>query len=255
MIDSHAHLFSEEFNFDLDEVISRAKANNVNKIMSVGFSIKTNDLAYDLASKYSMLYPTCGMHPSEAIYDIKELLTNLEDFIINHKIYAIGECGLDYHYDVDRNKQKILFEEQIKLAIKYNLPLIIHSRDAINDTYELLKKYPKCYGVMHCYSGSKEMALKFLDLGFYISLGGPVTFKNAKMPKEVASIVPLDKLLIETDSPYLAPMPNRGKRNEPSYVRYVLEEISKIKNIDVLELDKITENNTIKLFKLEANRA
>ena len=149
----------------------------------------------------------------------------------------------------------MLFEEQIKLAIKYNLPLIIHSRDAINDTYELLKKYPKCYGVMHCYSGSKEMALKFLDLGFYISLGGPVTFKNAKTPKEVASIIPLDKLLIETDSPYLAPMPNRGKRNEPSYVRYVLEEISKIKNVDILELDKITENNTIKLFKLEANRA
>lgn len=255
MIDSHAHLFSEEFDLDLDEVINLAKASNVNKIMSVGFSIKTNNLAYDLALKYSMLYPTCGMHPSEAIYDIKELLNNLEDFIINHKIYAIGECGLDYHYDVCRNKQKILFEEQIKLSIKYNLPLIVHSRDAINDTYELLKKYPKCYGVMHCYSGSKEMALKFLDLGFYISLGGPVTFKNAKMPKEVASIVPLDKLLIETDSPYLAPMPNRGKRNEPSYVRYVLEEISKIKNIDVLELDKITENNTIKLFKLEANRA
>ena len=250
MIDSHAHLFSEEFNFDLDEVISRAKANNVNKIMSVGFSIKTNDLAYDLASKYSMLYPTCGMHPSEAIYDIKELLTNLEEFIINHKIYAIGECGLDYHYDVDRNKQKMLFEEQIKLAIKYNLPLIIHSRDAINDTYELLKKYPKCYGVMHCYSGNIDEAKKLIEINMSLGIGGVLTFKNEKTLKEVVKTLDIKYFVLETDSPYLTPEPFRGKKNEPANVKYVAMKISELKNINFNEVIKTTSNNAKRLFDL-----
>lgn len=131
------------------------------------------------------------------------------------------------------------------------MPLIIHSRDAINDTYELLKRYPEAYGVMHCYSGSKEMAEKFLKLGYYIGLGGPVTFKNARVPKEVATMVPLDKLVIETDSPYLAPVPHRGQTNESSYIKYVLAEIASLRQMDSLVLERQLDANTIKLFRLE----
>ncbi len=253
MIDSHAHIFDESFSLDLENVINNAKNNGVNKIVLVGFSRDTNDLAYQLATKYKgYLYPTCGIHPSEVSDNYLSDLVYLEDFINNHKVYALGECGLDYHYDTsNKDLQLKVFEEQVKLSIKYNLPLIIHSRDAINDTYNILSKYKEARGVMHCYSGSLEMALKFIALGFYISLGGPVTFKNARVPKEVAKGIPLDKLLIETDSPYLAPTPYRGKRNEPAYVKEVLKAISEIRNIDILELEKILENNTIKLFKLE----
>ena len=152
----------------------------------------------------------------------------LEDFINSNKVYAIGECGLDYYWVKDNiDKQKWLFNEQIKLAIKYNLPLVIHCRDAIADVYDILKVYKgQVRFVMHCYSGSVEMAREFVKLGGHISLGGPVTFKNAKAPKEVAMDVPLERLLIETDCPYLAPTPYRGKRNEPAYVRNILNEIA-----------------------------
>lgn len=253
MIDTHSHLFSEEFNNDLDECILRAKEKNVSKILLVGFSRDTNQEAYNLSKKYDIFYPTAGVHPSEANDDIDKNLKDLEEFILNHKVYAIGECGLDYYWVKDnKEEQKKLFKGQCDLAVKYDLPIIIHARDAIEDTYNILNEYNgKLKGVMHCYSGSYEMALRFIKLGFYISLGGPVTFKNAKEPKRVAELIPLDRLLIETDSPYLAPTPYRGKRNESSYVSLVLEEIARIRNMDKDELEKITEANSISLFKLE----
>lgn len=253
MIDSHCHIFEKEFNNDQESVIFRAKENKVNKIILVGFSKKTNEQAYNLALKYPQyLYPTAGLHPSEVDENYLDKINELEKFINEHKVYAIGECGLDFHYDTTYKEEQIkAFRCQIELGIKYNLPIIVHSRDAILETYNTIKEYPSCYGVMHCYSGSVEMAKLFLKLNFHISLGGPVTFKNARVPKEVAEFVPLDRMLIETDSPYLAPMPNRGKRNEPSYLQYIMEEISKIKKINIIELDKILEANTIKLFRLE----
>lgn len=253
MIDTHSHLFSEEFNNDLDECILRAKEKNVSKILLVGFSRDTNQEAYNLSKKYDIFYPTAGVHPSEANDDIDKNLKDLEEFILNHKVYAIGECGLDYYWVKDnKEEQKKLFKGQCDLAVKYDLPIIIHARDAIEDTYNILNEYNgKLKGVMHCYSSSYEMALRFIKLGFYISLGGPVTFKNAKEPKRVAELIPLDRLLIETDSPYLAPTPYRGKRNESSYVSLVLEEIARIRNMDKDELEKITEANSISLFKLE----
>lgn len=253
MIDSHCHIFSEEFLNDRVEVIKRAQNNHVSKIVLVGFSEKTNEEAYVLAkTQPGYFYPTCGLHPSEVTKNYEEDIKKLEEFIKTHKVYAIGECGLDYHYDTTYKEEQILaFRAQISLSIKYHLPLIIHSRDAINDTYNILKEYNEAYGVMHCYSGSAQMAKLFLDLGFYLSLGGPVTFKNARVPKEVAEMVPLDKLLIETDSPYLAPTPNRGKRNEPSFLPLVLEEISKIKGIEPNILEQRLDENTEKLFRLE----
>lgn len=253
MIDTHSHLFSEEFNNDIDLCIKRAKDKNVRKIILVGFSHETNKLAQEYAKKYDIFYPTAGIHPSETTSNYKDDLLKLEEFINNNKVYAIGECGLDYYWVKDNKElQKELFKGQCELAVKYNLPIIIHARDAIEDTYEILSMYKgKIKGVMHCFSGSLEMAWKFIKLGFYISLGGPVTFKNAKEPKRVALNVPLENLLIETDSPYLSPTPFRGSRNESSYVYYVCEEIAKIKNIAFEEVEKKTEENSIKLFKLE----
>lgn len=252
-IDTHAHIFDAQFNEDRIDVINRLIEAKVKKAVVVGFSKETNVLALNLAKEHAFLYPTAGLHPSEANEITESDILDLEKFINDNKVYAIGECGLDYYWVNDnKEKQKWLFTEQIKLAIKYDLPLIIHCRDAVADVYEILKEYKgKLRFVMHCYSGSSEMAVEFVKLGGMISLGGPVTFKNAKAPKEVAKTVPLDRLLIETDCPYLAPHPNRGKRNEPSYVRLVLNEIATLREIDVVELEEVLDQNSIKFFKLD----
>ncbi len=252
MIDTHSHLFEDEFKEDLDECIKRCKLNNVNKIMIVGFSHETNIKAQELANKYDIFYPSAGLHPSEATANYLDDFNKLVEFIKKNKIYAIGECGLDYHWTKDNIlEQKELFKLQCELAIKLDLPIIVHSRDAQQDTFDIIKSYGgRLKGVMHCYSGSKELALEYIKLGFYVSLGGPVTFKNAKEPKEVAKAIDSNRLLIETDSPYLAPTPFRGTRNESSYVKYVLEEIAKLREIDVEELDRITTLNSEKLFNI-----
>ena len=252
-IDTHSHIFDEQFDNDRLDVILRLKAANVTKAVVVGFSKETNVKAQNLAQEHPFLYPTAGYHPSEANEIVESDINELEQFITSNKVYAIGECGLDYYWVSDnKEKQKWLFTEQIKLAIKYDLPLIVHCRDAISDTFEVLKEYKgRIRFVMHCYSGSLEMAKEFIKIGGMISLGGPVTFKNAKAPKEVAKEVPLDKLMIETDCPYLAPVPYRGKRNEPVYVLEVLKEIALIKEIEVSELEKILDQNSISFFKLD----
>ena len=205
-----------------------------------------------MAKKYDIFYPTAGVHPEECDNDYLNKFNRLVDFVNNNKVYAIGECGLDYHWDITyKEEQKELLKLQCELAIQKDLPIIIHMRDATKDTFDILKEYKgKLRGVMHCYSGSYEMALEFIKLGFYISLGGTVTFKNAVEPKKIAKEISLDKLLIETDCPFLAPTPFRGKRNESSYVKYVLEEIAKIKEMDIKEVERITTNNAIKLFNL-----
>ena len=251
MIDTHSHLFAEEFNNDLDECINRCKESNINKIMLVGFSKETNIKAQELAKKYDIFYPTAGIHPDEACKEYMDKYNELVDFIKNNKVYAIGECGLDYYWDTTyKAEQKELLKLQCELAIKNDLPIIIHMREATKDTYDILKEYKGLRGVMHCYSGSYEMALEFIKLGFYISLGGPVTFKNAKEPKIVAANIPLDRLLIETDCPYLAPTPFRGKRNESSYVKYVCAEIAKLRGLSEEEIDEITTKNACELFKI-----
>ncbi|MDE6656872.1 MAG: TatD family hydrolase, partial [Anaeroplasmataceae bacterium] len=253
MIDTHSHLFDESFQEDIEACIDRCRQVNVNKIVLVGFSHTTNERAQEFAQRYSLFYPTAGLHPSEASLNYKEDLIKLDQFIRTHKVYAIGECGLDYHYGKEQiEEQKKLFRGQIELSIKYKLPLIIHMRDATQDTYEILKEYTgEIFGVMHCYSGSLEMAKEFIKLGFYISLGGPVTFKNAKESKRIAESIDLDKLLVETDCPYLAPTPYRGQRNESSYVKNVVLEIAELRNMEFSEIESITEQNAKKLFNLE----
>ncbi len=250
IFDTHSHLFDEAFNDDRDECFERLKKLS-GKVMIVGFTNENNQLAYDLANQYNM-YSSAGLHPSEAFGNISEKLNELESFIKTHKVYAIGECGLDYHWEpYDKEKQRELFEGQILLAQKYNLPLIIHSRDASKDTFDIINLYKgKVKGVMHCYSGSLEMAKEYVKIGWYISLGGPLTFKNSKETKRVCEEININRLLIETDCPYLCPEPFRGKRNESSYVEYVAKTMALLKNKTYEEICEITYQNAKELFKI-----
>ena len=250
IFDTHSHLFDEAFNEDRKECFERLEKIN-GKAMIVGFSSENNQIAYDLAQEYNM-YSSAGLHPSEASGDIEQMLKELEEFIKSHKVYAIGECGLDYHWEpYDKEKQKQLFVGQILLAEKYDLPLIIHSRDAAKDTFDIINSYKgRVKGVMHCYSGSLEMALEYVKIGWYISLGGPLTFKNSKETKKVCENIDINRLLIETDCPYLCPEPFRGKRNESSYVEYVAKTMASIKNKSYEEICDITYQNAKRLFKI-----
>ena len=237
IFDTHCHLNHEDLYNDIDRVISDAQKAGVKKFLVVGYDKKTSLLAVKIAQKYSFCYAAIGFHPTE-IFDLTE-----EDFdqvmeLVDdkkNKVVAIGEIGLDYHWikdPIQREIQKEYFIRQIEFANYKNLPITIHNRDAIEDCLEILKEYtPKCGGIMHCYSGSKEMMNDFIKLGMFISLGGPVTFTNAKTPKEVAENVPLDKLLVETDSPYLTPHPYRGTKNEPKNIALITQEIANLKSL------------------------
>lgn len=254
IIDSHSHLQVSEFDIDREACFDRCYEKNVNKLVMVGFSRETNEQALKLKElKPEMIYNTAGLHPDEASPDYLLKIKTLENFLSRNKVYAIGECGLDYHYTKDnKNEQLDLFEKQILLSIHYNLPLVIHSRDASQDTFDLLNKYKgKIFGVMHCYSGSAEMAKEFIKIGFYIGIGGVITFKNAKSLKNVCKEIPLSKILIETDCPYMTPVPHRGKRNESSYVKYVLDEVVKIKEVPLEEAEKVIYESTCNLFGIE----
>ncbi len=253
LFDSHAHLNDVKLIDRVEEILENAKQNKVNKIMCVGYDKTSSMLAIELANQYDEIYAAIGLHPSD-VKSFDEDLTWIEDHLSHPKVKAIGEIGLDYYWDktfVEQQKQA--FVRQVELANKHNMPIIIHMRDATKDTYDILKehKHPSTKGVMHCYSSSKEAMYQFLDLGMYISLAGPVTFKNAKVPKEVAKAISLDKLLVETDCPYLAPTPYRGKTNEPKNVLYVAKEIATLKETDLETIMKHTYKNTCELYNIE----
>jgi TatD DNase family protein len=252
LIDTHVHLNTDKFKDNLHEVIKRAQDNDVNMMIVVGFDQKTNKRAIHIAERHSFIYATVGYHPTDAKNITDNDFEYLETLLQHEKVVGVGECGLDFYWDKEHKEDQIrVFQKQIELSQKYNKPLIIHMRDASEATYEVLAQYKNLQGIMHCYSGSAEMALRFIDLGLHISLGGPVTFKNGHKPKEVAKQVPLDKLLVETDSPYLSPHPFRGKTNEPMRVKLVAEEIAKVRNISYEEVSDATTNNALKLFNIE----
>ena len=252
LIDTHVHLNSEQFKDTVDDVINRALDNDVKIMVVVGFDHTTNRRAIALAEQYSFVYATVGYHPTEA-KDIKE-----EDFktlfkLLQHpKVVGVGECGLDFYWDKEHNTEQIaVFKRQIELSLALDKPLIIHMRDASEATYDVLKEYKQLKGIMHCYSGSAEMAPLFIELGLHISLGGPVTFKNGHKPKKVAEVVALEHLLVETDSPYLSPHPFRGKQNEPARVKLVAEEIARIKSLSFETVAKETTKNALALFNIK----
>lgn len=253
-IDTHVHLNADQYEEDLQEVIDRALEAKVETMVVVGFDRKTIEKTMQLVEQYDFVYGVIGWHPVDAIDCRQEDLDWIEELAAHPKIVGIGETGLDYYWDKSpKDVQQALFRKQIHLAQKLNLPIVIHNRDATGDVVQILREENAASvgGVMHCFSGSVETAHECIAMNFMISLGGPVTFKNARMPKEVATEIPVEHLMIETDAPYLAPHPYRGKRNEPAFVPLVAEEIARLKGLTIEEIAQVTTTNAKKFFKID----
>ena len=254
--DNHCHLDDEKFDGDREEIIRRLKEENITKVISAGYSLEASKNAIKLSKKYDFIYPTCGISPNDIPQSEEELWKMLDeekDLIQqNKRIVAVGEIGLDYYWNKENKElQKLAFVEQIKISNKLNLPIIIHTREAVSDTIEILKENEvKNKGVFHCCPLNRELVKEALKLGFYISFAGPVTFKNSKNADEIISIVPEDRLLIETDSPYLSPEPLRGTRNTPINVKLIAKKIADVKMQNIEEIANITYANTMKLFNI-----
>lgn len=253
IIDSHAHLDDNRFSMDRADVIARMEEYRIIMAINPGANYESSKKALRLAKKYpEKIKAAVGTHPHDADEVNLLLLEEYEKMAKDPDVVAIGEIGLDYYYDnCDREVQKNAFRMQLDLAEKLNLPVIIHNRDSDGDMVEILSEYQgRLRGVIHSFTGSVEMAKRYTDLGFYLGFGGVVTFKNARKVVESAAWVPLERLLIETDAPYLTPVPHRGKRNEPSYVRYTAEKIAEIKGIHVAQITGYSKRNAMDLFGL-----
>jgi TatD DNase family protein len=253
LIDSHAHIQGAEFASDLHEVIGRAQTAGVEKIVVVGGAgeLSSNDAAVAVANSFTGLFATVGMHPHDAKDVSEQDFERLEHLAADSKVVAVGETGLDFYYDHSPHDLQVkVFARFIHMARALELPLIVHDRDAHRDIAELLKSEggENLRGVIHCFTGDYPAAKEFLDLGFYISFSGIVTFKNAEALREVVRELPLDRMLVETDSPYLAPVPNRGKRNEPAFVLHVAETIASVKGLPLQEIAEVTSRNASDLF-------
>lgn len=254
LFDTHCHLNVDAFDEDQEQTILRAREAGVGRFAVVGFDAPTIKKSLALSEQYSDIYSIIGWHPNEASSYTPQVQESLLALLSNEKVVAMGEIGLDFHWDTSpRADQEKVFRQQIQIAKDLHLPIVIHMRDAIEETYRILKEedVSEIGGIMHSFSGDVDYMHRFLDLGMHISLSGVVTFKKAIEVHEVAKAVPLDRLLIETDSPYLAPMPNRGKRNEPAYVKYVAERIAELRGVPVEEIAAATTKNANRLFRLD----
>ena len=251
LFDSHSHLNDEKFDEDREEQIKKIRESGVSNFITAGYSVESSKKALEIAKKYDFIYTTAGVSPNDIPQTEEELWKQLADIekIVEknkEKICAIGEIGLDYYWNTDNKElQKKAFIEQIKIANKYNLPIVIHTREAVMDTLQILKenKVTKT-GVFHCCPQNRELIKEGLKLGFYISFAGPITFKNSKNAEEMINLVPNDRILIETDSPYLAPEPVRGTRNTPANVKYIAQKIADVKGLTIEEVEKMTFENT-----------
>jgi len=251
LFDTHTHMDAPQFDEDRHEMIQRAIKEGVELFLNIGFNRETIPSTLALADQYKQIYAAIGWHPVDSVFMQEGDLEWIEELTKHPKVVAIGEIGLDYHWDTSpKEVQQRVFREQIRLAKKLRKPIVIHNRDAHEDIVRILKEEnaEEIGGVMHCFSGSWETAKKCLDMNFYISFGGPVTFKNARVPKEVLFNTPLDKILIETDSPYLTPHPYRGKRNESGFVSLVAQSAAEIKGLTIEEIGSITIENGKKCF-------
>lgn len=251
LIDTHAHLEGEEFDNDRDEVIKRAKREGIRAIINVGADLETSKLSVALASSVDMIYGAVGIHPHSAVDASEDVYEQIARLSRNEKIVAIGEIGLDYHYDFSpRKTQQDVLRQQIRLARSLKFPVIIHNRESDEDMIRILKEesISDVGGVMHCFAGSAKLAKACLDMGLYVAVGGVLTFKNAGDIREIIKGLPLSCLLVETDSPYLAPRPLRGKRCEPAFVKWTAKELASVKGISLEELSGITSGNAQRLF-------
>ena len=248
---THTHLNSKELYSQRDIFIKHALDNNVDYIVVAGYDLPSSKCAVEIAQEYPFVYATVGISPNDCLETTDADLNEIEALLQNPCVVALGEIGLDYYWeDVPHDKQKDIFQKQIDIAKKHDKPIVIHARDAYEDTYCILKQAAH-RGIMHCYSGSVEMAKRYIGIGFEISLAGPVTFKNARVPKEVATVIGIDHLMIETDCPYLAPHPFRGKLNEPANVVYIAQEIAKLKNMEIEDVARITTFNAKRMFGIK----
>ena len=248
-IDTHCHLSIEDYD-DIDLVIKENLAAGVEKIIISGCTKDSIIESLDLATKYDCVYVTIGFHPSEVNITSESDLIFLKDHINDTKVVGIGEIGLDYHYGKDDiDKQKELFRKQMLIADEYNLPVVIHSRDAVNDTVSILKEFPNVHGDIHCFSGSLETAKEYLKMNYMLGIGGVVTFKNSNLYKVIEQIG-VDNIIFETDSPYLTPEPFRGKKNSSKYIPYISKKVAEILQKDEEEIRKIVLENTYRLFDL-----
>lgn len=244
--DSHCHLFKECFD-NIDEVIKNAEDNQVIKYISAADSVATCYEMIELTKNYNNVYIALGIHPENCFDNVDELRKLVDEYHDNKKVVAIGEIGLDYYYGKDnKDKQIEIFEYQLKLAEEYDLPVIVHSREATLDTINSLKKF-KVRGVIHCFSGSLETAREYIKMGYYIGVGGVMTFKKSKID-EIIKEIPIDHIILETDSPYLTPEPFRKYKNEPKYIKTIAEYLANIKEISLEEVSKTTENNIKEIF-------
>lgn len=249
--DSHSHYNDESFDNDREELIQKTLDEKITRMMCVGYNVEKSLKAIEIAENNDFIYASCGISPNDIEDYTEENLQKIEEMAKSDKVVAIGEIGLDYHWNKENKElQKELFIKQIDIANKYNKPIIIHTRDAYTDTIEILKAHPvKNTGIFHCCPLNQELIKDGLNLGYYISFTGVITFKNAK-PEGAVSIVPMDRILIETDSPYMSPEPHRGERNTSINVKYVAQKIADIKGISLEEVSKATYNNTNKIFKI-----
>ncbi|WP_077614551.1 TatD family hydrolase [Caenibacillus caldisaponilyticus] len=255
LFDTHTHINAEQFDEDREAVIERAREAGVEEMVVVGFDRGTIERALEIVDRHDGIYAAVGWHPVDAVDMTEEDLRWIEEVAGHPKVVALGEMGLDYHWDKSpADVQKDVFRRQIDLAKRLGLPIIIHNREATEDILRILEeeRASEVGGIMHCFSADWEAAERCLAMNFYISIGGPVTFKNAPLPKEVAKKVPLDKLLIETDCPYLSPHPFRGKRNEPARVKLVAEQIAELRGMTFEELAEATTQNARRLFGIRS---
>lgn len=254
LFDSHCHLDDEKFDEDRAETIARLREGGVEKCVCVGSDLPSSRRCIALAEQHDFIYAAAGVHPHEAKDAPPDYIDQLKGMLSHPRVVALGEIGLDYYYDLSpRDVQKRVLQEQLDLACDTDMPVIFHIRDAHGDMFDILRSRSRLpAGVIHCCSASAEMVREYLKMGFYISFAGPITFKNAAGPVSASQAVPLNRLLIETDSPYLAPVPLRGRRNEPANVRYVLEKQAEIHGVPADELAEITFRNACALYRIRA---
>ncbi|MCL2099810.1 MAG: TatD family hydrolase [Oscillospiraceae bacterium] len=252
LIDTHAHYDDKRFNGDRDEIIAAVKKSGVDIIINSGADVKSSESSFKLTKKYDFIYATAGVHPHDTEHTPENTVQILADLLGNKKVVAVGEIGLDfYHNFSNREAQKYWFKKQLDFASDINYPVVVHNRDAHSETLELIRKYNNLKGVFHCFSGDAEMARELTKLGYMMSFGGAVTFKNNKTCAEVLKAIPVEYILLETDCPYLAPHPKRGERNDSRNLMLIAEKIAGIKNMDTREFIAKTGENAVRCFGLD----